>query len=130
MAGLTKLFACALLTALAALTVKKHSDAIAAVLALAGCCICGMFLVDLAAPVFSFFDDTAQTAGIDPDLLSPLLKTVGIGFLTQFSSDLCADSGQAALSKLVQTGGTVLCICVSLPLFSAVLSLVQTMSGG
>lgn len=125
-----KLAAAVLLTAVLTLTVRKHSDAIAVVLAVAGCCICGIFLSRLAAPVFSFLDETAKTAGISDELLSPLLKTVGIGLLTRFSSDICTDAGQSALAKMAQTGGTVLCICVSLPLFTAVLTTVQTLSGG
>lgn len=130
MGSALKLAACALLTAVLVLTVRKHNDSIALVLALASCCICGILICDLASPVFSFLDRTAQTAGIDSALLSPLLKTVGVGFLTQFSSDICADAGQTALARVVQTGGTVLCICVSLPLFTAVLALIQTVSGG
>ena len=125
-----KLAAAVLLTTVLILTVRKHSDAIAVVLAVAGCCVCGIFLSQIATPVFSFLKETAQTAGISQELLSPLLKTVGIGLLTQFSSDICADAGQSALAKLAQTGGTVLCACVSLPLFTAVLNTVQSRSGG
>lgn len=130
MSGYIQLSAIALVTAVLVLTVRKHSDAIASVLAIAGCCVCGILLCNIAEPVFSFVRQTAQIAGIDEQLLSPLLKTVGIGLLTQFSADVCTDAGQTALAKFSQTGGTVLCVCVSIPLMRAVLSVVQTMTGG
>lgn len=125
-----KLAAIALITALLVLTVRQYNAAIAVVLAIAGCCLCAIFLCDIASPIFSFLSETAAAAGIDNELLSPLLKTVGIGFLTQFSADICTDAGQSTLAKAAQTGGTVLCACIALPLFRAVLSLVQTLTGG
>lgn len=125
-----KLALIALITAVLVLTVRQYSAPIAAVLAIAGCCLCIYFVCDLAAPVVSFLNETAAAAGIGNELLSPLLKTVGIGFLTQFSADICTDAGQSTLAKAAQTGGTVLCICISLPLFQAVLALVQTLTGG
>lgn len=130
MSGYLKLAAVALITTVFILTVRKHNDAIALVLAIAGCCVCGVFLVNLATPVFSFFEDTAQYAGIDKELLQPLLKTVGVGLLTQFSSDICNDAGQTALAKITQAGGTILCVCISMPLLTSVLSMIAAMSGG
>ncbi len=125
-----KLALAALITAVLVLTVRQYSAPIAAVLAIAGSALCLYFVCDLASPVISFLNETAAVAGIGSDLLSPLLKTVGIGFLTQFSADICTDAGQTALAKTAQTGGTVLCLFISLPLFRAVLSLVQTLTGG
>lgn len=125
-----KLAAVALITAVLVLTVRQHSAAIAVVLAIAGGCLCANFMLELASPVLSFLSETAASAGIGHEVLSPLFKTVGIGFLTQFSSDICTDAGQTSLAKAAQTGGTLLCILLSLPLFQAVLSLVQTLNGG
>lgn len=125
-----RLAALTLLTALLALTVRQYSPSIAAVLAIAGCCICFLTFCEIASPLLSFLTQTAAAAGIGNDLLSPLLKTAGIGLLTQFSSDICTDAGQSALAKTAQTGGTVLCLLLSLPLFESVLQLVRTMTGG
>lgn len=121
--------AAALITAILVLTVKKQNEAVASAVAAAGCCICGLFLCDAAQPVAEFFRQTADVAGIGNNLLSPLLKTVGIGLLTQLSADICTDAGQTALAKTAQTCGTVLCLCLSLPLFQAVLALVREMTG-
>lgn len=130
MGDLFKLIGAALITAVLVLTVKKQQQALSAVIAVAGCCVCGALLVTLLQPVLSFTEDISVTAGIDSELLSPLLKSLGVGLLTQFSSDICADAGQTALSKLAQVGGTVLCIGISLPLMQAVLTLIRDMIGG
>lgn len=125
-----KLAIIALIVTILVLTVKKHNEAIATVLVLTSCCICAIFICNFVEPVFDFIHMTAQTAGIDKQLQAPLFKILGVGLLTQFSADICADAGQTALAKVVQTGGTILCICLSLPLLDAVLSLAQTLSGG
>lgn len=130
MSSFLQLSALALITVVLVLVVQKHNHAIAFALAVAGCCVCGVLLCELASPVLDFLTQLAETAGIDDAMLSPLLKTVGIGLLTQFSADVCSDAGQNALAKIAQTGGTVLCICLSMPLLQAVLSLVQSMIGG
>lgn len=120
----------ALITVVLVLTVRQYNAAVSAVLAIAGCCVCAFLICQTAAPILSFLSDTAAAAGIENELLSPVFKSVGIGLLTQFSADVCTDAGQSALAKAAQTGGAVLCLGISLPLFRAVLTLVQTMTGG
>ena len=129
MEGYLKPAAAAVITAILVLTVRKQNEAVASAVAAAGCCICGLFLCAAAEPVAAFVRQTAELAGIGNELLSPLLKTAGIGLLTQLSADICTDAGQTALAKTVQTCGTVLCLCLSLPLFQAVLTLVREMTG-
>ena len=63
-------------------------------------------------------------------LLSPLLKCVGVALLSQLASAICLDAGQGALAKTVELGGAVLALTLSLPLISAVLSLLEQLSSG
>ena len=125
-----KLACAALIAAVLALTLKKHHEALAVTVAAAGCCVCGVLLVNIIKPVISFAEQISVTAGISQEVISPLLKSLGVGLLTQFSADFCTDAGQTSLARAAQTGGMLMCLCISLPLLQSVLSLVQTMIGG
>lgn len=125
-----KLACAALIAAILALTVRRHHEALAVTVAAAGCCVCGVLLIELLRPVLSFIRQIAETAEIENEVLSPLFKSLGIGLLTQFSTDFCTDAGQTSLARAAQSGGLLACVFVSLPLLQSVLSLVQKMIGG
>ena len=71
-----------------------------------------------------------QLAGLEPALLQPLLRTVGIGLLTQLTASVCADAGESTVARLIELCGSVLGIYTALPLLEAVLSLLRTMLEG
>ena len=84
----------------------------------------------LAEPVVSFLSELRQLAGLEPALLQPLLRTVGIGLLTQLTASVCADAGESTVTRLIELCGSVLGIYTALPLLEAVLSLLRTMLEG
>ena len=120
-----KLSALAVTASLLILTIKKQSPELALVLSLCACAIGAGFLLEAVTPVLSLTRSLAEKAGLDPELSAPLWKCLGLGLLTELSADLCADAGDRALSKLVELGGGMFCLVVSLPLLQAVLALVE-----
>lgn len=125
MPSLTKLSALSVLAALMILVVKKQSPELALVLSLCACALGAILVLDGVSPVLQLAQSLADRAGLEPALAAPLWKCLGLGLLTELSSGLCADAGQGTLAKLVELGGAVLCICVSLPLIQAVLALIE-----
>ena len=94
---------------------------------LAACAAMTVSIVRLAEPVVSFLSELRQLAGLEPALLQPLLRTVGIGLLTP---SVCADAGESTVARLIELCGSVLGIYTALPLLEAVLSLLRTMLEG
>ena len=68
--------------------------------------------------------------GLDAELMTPMLKAVGIGLLTEIAAGVCADAGESAIGKLVELAGGLLALSVALPLLEAVLQMLKTMGGG
>ena len=97
---------------------------------LAACAAMTVSIVRLAEPVVSFLSELRQLAGLEPALLQPLLRTVGIGLLTQLTASVCADAGESTVARLIELCGSVLGIYTALPLLEAVLSLLRTMLEG
>ena len=120
-----RLPAAALITAILALTVKKHSPELSLLVSCAGCLLLGWLTLSALSPILELLQTLSEKAGLEPRLLTPLYKGIGLGVLTSFTAAFCSDAGQSALAGLVELGGSVLCVLVSLPLFRAVLALVE-----
>ncbi|MBR6413760.1 MAG: stage III sporulation protein AD [Oscillospiraceae bacterium] len=125
MTSLTKLSALSVLAALMILVIKKQSPELALILSLCACALGAILVLESVSPVLQLAHSLADRAGLEPTLAAPLWKCLGLGLLTELSSGICADAGQGALAKLVELGGGVLCLCVSLPLVQAVLALIE-----
>lgn len=116
-----KLFALALVTAVLTVTVRKQSPEQGLLLSLAGCLMGAILLLGWIRPVINLVRKLSDSAGLDPDLTGPMMKVLGIGLLTQVAASVCSDAGQTALAKLLELGGSLLALCLSLPLLEAVL---------
>mgnify|MGYP002856212921 CR=1 FL=1 len=125
-----KLAVLALLCAALALFLKKYHGVYGIAMSIGGCCVLGLAVLQLLTPILSFLRELASAASVDSTLLDPLLKSLGIGLLTQYASAACADAGESTLGKLVESGGVLLILGLALPLMTRLLSLIRTMSGG
>ena len=120
----------AIVTVVLTAMLKKTNRELALLLSLAACVLLGVFLMRLAEPVVDFMSKLRNLAGLDKALMTPMLKTIGIGILTQLSATICADAGENAIAKRVEVCGGVLALYVALPLMEAVIDMVEQMSGG
>ena len=98
-----------LIAVLLGLVLKKGNGVLALLLTLAACAAMTVSIVRLAEPVVSFLSELRQLAGLEPALLQPLLRTVGIGLLTQLTASVCADAGESAVARwraMLEAGST------------------------
>ena len=109
---------------------KRNSGELAILLTIGACVLMGVLIVRMTEPVLTFLGKLRNLAGLDTELMTPLLKTVGIGLLTQLAASVCTDAGESAIAKLIELCGGVLAIYLALPLLEAVIDLIQSMSGG
>ena len=121
--------ASALITVILCLIVSKRDKDFGLLLTLAGCSLLLIMAITYLEPVFSFFN-CLQTAGnMDSDVLAILLKTVGIGLLSEICSLICADVGNSALGKSLQILATALILWISMPLLTKLMDLVGEILG-
>ena len=94
-------------------------------IALAACLAFSFF-----SPIVSFLKRLQKLADVSDTAITPVLKTVAIGLLTQLAGSFCTDAGETALAKLTELCGSVMAVFCALPLCEAVLHLVQSLMGG
>lgn len=100
---------------------------------LLGICVCAMTAMaalEYLDPVLDLMDTLRSVGSIDTQMMTILLKAVGIGLVTDIASMVCADSGNASLGKTLQMLGTAVVLWMSVPLFTALLELIRDILGG
>lgn len=56
-----------------------------------------------------------EKTGIDVQYIGVLIKVLGISLVTQFTSDMCKDSGESALASKVEFAGKILITAAGIP---------------
>lgn len=114
----------AMAAALLSGVMDRRDHALAMALGLAACAMAFFGAVESFRPAARFLEELNELSGLGGEYLQPLIKTVGIGIVTQIACAVCADCGQNALSKASELCGTAAALCTSLPLLRAVLDLI------
>lgn len=106
---------------------KRNSGAWALAVALSVIAVVGAMLLDTAASIFTMLYTLMEQTGVSGTLFRPLIKTVALALVSRLGSSLCRDAGESAMATLVEVGGAFGAIAVSLPLFTAVWDMLQTL---
>ena len=80
-------------------------------------------------PVVELIHRLQELSGMNMEFLSVLLKSVGIGLLSEIAAMVCADAGETALGKAIGILATGAILWLSLPIMVALLDLVQKIVG-
>ena len=72
-----------------------------------------------------------QTLGdLQPQWLSIMLKSVGIGLIVEIGGLICNDAGNSAMGKTLQVLGAAAVLWLSIPLINSLISLLEQILGG
>lgn len=124
MPDVLKIAAVAVTAALCAVVVKKITPELGLVLALAAVTLLLSLSLGALESVKHLMESLADTAGLSPAVLAPVIKTVGIAILTKVAAALCKDAGESGIAAVVETAGAAAALAVAAPLLQSVLSMV------
>ncbi len=115
-----------LVGAVLAAVLRQRSPETALLLGLAVCAVVGALLLRGLADVLDMLEDLAA-AGLPPELLAPLVKTLGIALVSRLGTEICRDAGQGAMAAVLETAGAFGAVLVSLPLVRAAWELLRSL---
>lgn len=110
-------------TIIAGLLKNNKSEIGILVIMSTGIIILILILNSLTSVIDSFFD-IVDKSGINMSLFSGMLKIIGIGYLTEFSANLCEDYGCASIGKKIQFGGKITIFLMALPIISGLIEII------
>lgn len=118
-----------LLAVVLILTLRHHGGELSSLLTIAVCVMGALAGMQILKPAIQFLEDLRKIGGLDPDMVRTLLQAVGVGVLAEIAALVCSDAGNASLGKTVQFLGSAVILGLSLPLFQALIALLQEILG-
>ncbi len=92
-------------------------------------CVCALLIAifpyfsHLLAHILSF----SKLSGTDTENFMFLLKAVGVGYVSQFSSDICADAGENAIASKIELAGRICILAMTVPVVSSLVEMIGKM---
>lgn len=118
-----------MVTTIVTITISKHSSDISLLLTMLVCCMVLIAAVAYLKPVIEVMNRLVKTGRIENEIFNILLKTAGIGLISQIACTICYDGGNQSLSKALQCLSTTVILYLCIPLFDRVLQLIETVLG-
>ena len=125
-----KTTALVLLTVILSLSLDKTERDISAVMGIVALCIAACAAVTILNPVLNYLVELQRLFHLPDDLISILLKAVGIALVAELSASICADAGNASLGKMLQILGGAAVLTLSVPMFRTLMTTIKEMIGG
>ena len=107
------------------LMLSRSGKDYSAVLSIAVCCAVASAAIGFFRPIVDFVGQLQIIANLDRELLSVMLKSVGIGILAELACLICTDAGNAALGKALQLLASTMILWMSVPLLNQLIELVE-----
>ena len=124
MENILRVAAISVVAALCAIVVKRQAPEIGFVLVL----LSGVFIIQLTYPamksIIELMTSLAETASLEPVVLTPVIKTAGVAITTKVAAEICRDAKEAGIASFVETAGAFLALVVCIPLIEAVVAMV------
>lgn len=115
----------ALVAAILGMQVNSQNGLFAVLLTLAATILISVGMADIFRPVLQLLNQLESIGNLQTDLLSILLKALGIGITSEIASLVCSDAGNASISKMIQLSANAAILYISIPVFSALLELLK-----
>ena len=75
--------------------------------------------------VISAFDIIVQKSGVDEGIFAAVLKIIGIGYLTEYSSSIAMDAGCPSIAQKLQFGGKIVIFLTSISIVTSLIDVVS-----
>lgn len=120
----TQIVIIAIIATVCAVVVRKQEVEIGMILSLVACCVMCSLCISGFRVVYQLIQDMADIAGLLPEVLVPVVKSVAIAVTTKIVGELCRDAGESAIASLVDVAGAVSALLISVPLLRVVISMI------
>lgn len=113
-----------------ALCIAKQGKELASLLTIAVCAMVTLAAITFLKPVLEFLRELESIGKLNGDIVQILFKVVGIGLVSEIAAMICADTGNTSMGKALQILGSAVILWLSIPVFQALLDLIQQILGG
>ncbi len=114
----------------AAFTLKSAESRYAAIAVVATGAVILIIAVNALGDAVVGLHEIIDKTGVDQALFATLLKIVGIGYLTEYTSEVCSDAECASIGKKIAFAGKIAIFLLALPIVKALMDTVGELISG
>ena len=111
------------------INLSKSNKDISVLMTMAVCAMAIIASVSFLRPIIDFIKRLQSIGKLDRDLLSVVLKVVGIGIVTEIAVMICKDAGNESMGKTLQFVSAAVVLWMAIPVFERLLSLLDRILG-
>ena len=115
-----------LITIFLSLVLKQKSLEFSAIITVCGGVLILFLTFDYISELIGFYVSFGEEIGVESNVIKIALKLIGVGFLTEFISDLANDFGNSVVASKVVFGGRVVVCLIMLPVLKDLISLLSS----
>ena len=119
-----KILAIGLITTFAVLVVKQFRNDFAILIGVVGSILMLILISNQVSSLFAQISEIFIKTNIDTSIISSLLKIVGIGYITEFSANICNDTGCSSIGDKILFCGKILILFMSLPIINSLVDII------
>ena len=123
---IAKCAAAAIFSSLVCLIIRKHNPE----LSIAVSAVLTVLILSAALGLFNsvkgLINSAVDMLGASTTLIRPMLKCMGISFISKFAADICRDASQSAAAAALELGGTLCAASVAMPVVISTLKMIGT----
>ena len=124
MIELFKLIGIGFVTLIAYIIIKPLKPDIAVFISIIGITIMLMSCIDGLVKVIETMTEFVNKTGINVELFACVLKIIGIGYITEFSCNLCINAGNSSIADGISLAGKISILLISLPILKSLIDLI------
>ncbi len=122
-----KIISISLITVVISSIIKQYRSDISLLINICGAVLVVLLSLDGIGEIIDGIINISDTVKVSQTIINPLIKVLGIGYITEFSADIADDAGNKSISSKIIFGGKIAICAVALPIIidmlNAILSL-------
>lgn len=123
----TKIIAVALTTVVVSSIIKQYRSDISLLVNICGAVLIVLLSIDSIGNIIDGIIQISDTAKVSKSIINPIIKVLGIGYITEFSADIADDAGNKSISSKIIFGGKIAICAVALPIVIDMLSVLLSL---
>lgn len=113
---LLKILGVGVCTLIVSLVLKQYKPELSVLVSICGGLIIFMLALNSASNLVSEFYTLEEMAGQNVNIVKPIMKVLGVGYITEFTASLAEDSGNKSIASKIVLGGKIAICTLALPL--------------
>mgnify|MGYP004553240551 CR=1 FL=1 len=111
-----KIIGVGLVCVILSILLKQYKPEFALLVSIMGALVIFGMMTEGLKEIVSQMFVLSNISGLNSDILVPVIKVIGVGYLTEFTSNVAEDSGNKLIANYVLLGGKIAICIIALPI--------------